>query len=325
MSMTMGKTQALVVAILTILVIIGTAQPAVALKVDPRMDVPSTVAVNEEVQLDARPTVIEHESLDGCFAVDIRADYYWEVTDPGGRTESLEGINPSYEFDQPGEWTVELTVVGMPNFYCQNTKSLQQVVTVTENGADETGESETEADVETESSPEVSAELVEFQPPSGTFEPGEVATATVRVRNTGDEEHTFYIGFSAQDADGEFHSGGSGAPPVVTVEPGVTESMEVGWQIPEDAPTGEYGVVAAVWMESDPSELETRLDSISQGTAFQVVTPTPIPTSTRTPTPSPTTEVPTEAVTVATDGQDGLGFLSLIVIIAGGLLLARRR
>lgn len=140
-----------------------------------------------------------------------------------------------------------------------------------------------------ESGSEIDATINEFETDGGDVVVGETVESTVTVENTGDVEHTFYVGYSMYaHADGEAYSEGvTGAS--VTLEPGEQETVTVSWTAPEDAPTGPYDAVTAVWEESSFDDLETQLDRAEneaavyvEGTeveltaAFDIVTDNPI-------------------------------------------------
>jgi hypothetical protein len=52
-----------------------------------------------------------------------------------------------------------------------------------------------------------SAEIVAFEPPKGIIQTGDPATSSVRVKNTGPEYGTLWIGYSVQDPTGRWHDG----------------------------------------------------------------------------------------------------------------------
>jgi len=89
------------------------------------------------------------------------------------------------------------------------------------------------------------AQIVSFDPPTGNFNRGDTLTATVRVRNTGTTTRTFWVGLSYQKPDGSYYD----VPPQQTamLAPQQEQSVTFRWLLPQDAPSGQYGAVAAIW------------------------------------------------------------------------------
>lgn len=119
---------------------------------------------------------------------------------------------------------------------------------------------------------EVNAEILEFATESRTVEPGDIVESTVTVENTGDVEHTFFVGYSLFGPDGnEYHNEGTTG---TTVTLGAQERAAVGvsWRVPSDAPAGEYDALTIVWEESDVAELDTQLDDARDENIIEVTT-----------------------------------------------------
>ncbi len=51
----------------------------------------------------------------------------------------------------------------------------------------------------------VAAEIVALETPDEPIRSGTPATASVRIENTGDEDHTFWIGYSVRDPAGDWY------------------------------------------------------------------------------------------------------------------------
>ena len=100
-----------------------------------------------------------------------------------------------------------------------------------------------------ESSSPPSANITSFEPASGTYHAGEEAASSLRFRNTGEKEQTFWIGYSVQDGAGRWHD-----TPADSVSLGPGEESDVqkrSWSVPEKTPlSGSYKVVMAVWDET---------------------------------------------------------------------------
>lgn len=133
-----------------------------------------------------------------------------------------------------------------------------------------------------ESEPEIDARIADFAPASGEYRPGDVVRSQVVVENTGDQRHTFFVGYGVVDEDGTVYDNDGTAGTQVSLSAGQRETVTVSWDVEEDAPPGSYDVGTAVWEESNPADLETRLDDAQVRDAFRVVeaaaeTDTPAP------------------------------------------------
>lgn len=105
----------------------------------------------------------------------------------------------------------------------------------------------------------VSATISFVDPPdTETVVPDEPIERTARVENTGEDAHEFFVGYSAVSPEGRDVFNGGGGP--VELDPGESVEVELEVFIPTGAQAGAYTLVTAVWEESDPTELETRLD-----------------------------------------------------------------
>jgi hypothetical protein len=124
------------------------------------------------------------------------------------------------------------------------------------------------------SNSEVNASIVDFDPPSGTYQTGEIAFANVTVANEGTKSHTFFVGFGVIGPNGTIYDNDGTTGTSVTIEPNQTRTVRVAWLVGSDAPSGVYDAGTAVWKESDPSNLETRLDDTIRNSTFAVTTPT---------------------------------------------------
>ena len=144
-------------------------------------------------------------------------------------------------------------------------------IRIADNWPDETTEIEVIHDVE----PVVDASIREFTVLDETVEDGETVEADVVVQNTGEDEHTYFVGFSVYGADGEERHNQGTTGTTVTLGPGDEETVTVTWEVEDDAPTGSYEAETAVWEESDRSGLETRLDDVLRDGAFEVVEVSP--------------------------------------------------
>ena len=120
------------------------------------------------------------------------------------------------------------------------------------------------------------ARILNFNQESGDFEAGDRVTAEVEVRNTGESEHTFFVGYSVEGQDGNWYDNNEQTGKTVTLEPNEREWISLSWTVEDDAPTGDYDAVTSVWAESDRDNLQTRLDNERLDNALEVVEPTEI-------------------------------------------------
>ncbi|MFC7212590.1 PEGA domain-containing protein [Saliphagus sp. GCM10025334] len=105
----------------------------------------------------------------------------------------------------------------------------------------------------------------------GEVASGEAVESTAVVNNTGEQEHTFFVGYGAVDPDGETYDNNGTTGTTVTLEPGETAEVELEWIVEEGAPEGLYDLGSAVWLESDRDELQTRLDEDQRNETIEVV------------------------------------------------------
>ncbi len=96
----------------------------------------------------------------------------------------------------------------------------------------------------------VAAEITTFEPPSGALQPGSPATVSVRVKNTGAEEHTLWIGSSVQDAAGGWHDAPASPVGLAAGEESHARELATG---PLETP-GYYKVRVSVWSEEPKGE-----------------------------------------------------------------------
>ncbi|GGN93938.1 carboxypeptidase regulatory-like domain-containing protein [Halomicroarcula pellucida] len=114
----------------------------------------------------------------------------------------------------------------------------------------------------------VSATLSDLHADSGTVYPGDTVSGTMVVENTGDERHTFWVDFSAENPDGVW-SLGTGRH--IELAPGERRVIELSWTVPESAQPGVYNAGAAIY----ESESKTnRLGGDEERDAFEVTHPT---------------------------------------------------
>ena len=135
----------------------------------------------------------------------------------------------------------------------------------------ETGDTDTETP-----EPRIDANILDFSPESGTYRSGETQRAQVTVENTGNREHTFFVGYSISGPNDETFNNDDNTGRSVTLAAGEEKTVSVEWTVEDDIPAGTYDAITAVWKGS-PGNLETNLDRTRKNSAFEVVEDTPDP------------------------------------------------
>lgn len=113
----------------------------------------------------------------------------------------------------------------------------------------------------------VAAEIVAFELPNGHIGSGSPATASVRIENTGDEDHTFWIGYSVRDPAGDWYE-----TPASPTRIAAGEEADAGEIItPPLQKPGSYDSRISVWSD-EPGEGSTarRLANAEETSAFRV-------------------------------------------------------
>lgn len=116
------------------------------------------------------------------------------------------------------------------------------------------------------------ATIVDTELPTGAYQGGETVATELVVRNDGPIENSFYVGYTVVGPDGQEYDAVASTDRTVTLASGASQSLTVSWDVPEDAPPGQYDVVATVWDETDPTDLETELATVTGEAAFGVST-----------------------------------------------------
>jgi len=113
-----------------------------------------------------------------------------------------------------------------------------------------------EVDVREEA--DIDARFVDTTVDNGEYERGDTVDATVTVENTGNREHTFFVGYSVIDENGQKYDNDNSTGRPITLDVGEQRTVDLSWKVEDDAPKGTYDIVTAVWKESDRTQLETR-------------------------------------------------------------------
>ena len=109
-----------------------------------------------------------------------------------------------------------------------------------------------------------------IDPSSGTYSEDESVWTSANVENTGNTDHTFFVGYTVHGPDGSEYDNGDGTGQTVTLEPDESATVDLEWIVESDVPDGEYDVQVAVWEESDRDDLQTRLDEEWEYSAFEI-------------------------------------------------------
>ncbi len=121
----------------------------------------------------------------------------------------------------------------------------------------------------------VSAAIIEFYPATGSYMPGDAVTSSLRFKNMGTVQWTFWIGLTINDPNGKSYWFEFPSVTPVTLNPGEASALvSLTWTVPSTVVAGWYTVVMGVWTGGQlPSiALGSLLDERVQYNAFQVST-----------------------------------------------------
>ncbi|WP_254278917.1 NEW3 domain-containing protein [Haloarcula marina] len=156
---------------------------------------------------------------------------------------------------------------------------------------------------------EIGGQLLSSETRAEQYTAGDTVETTVRVENTGNTEHTFYVGYAVRGPDGEWRDNDGTTHESVRLAAGETDRVTVAWQVPEDAPSGEYDTTTALYASQSADGLHDRLDRQDASNVFTVASPNAAPTvSRRTPEQEPTVD-PDETVEFGIEATDRDGNL----------------
>jgi hypothetical protein len=118
-------------------------------------------------------------------------------------------------------------------------------------------------DVEIVGSPE--PEILGVTTPSGRLQPGSVMTSSVTLVNTGPIEGTYSLAYSVIAPDNRpFTEGTTGE---VTVASGANRTVEITWEVPEEAPRGGYDLIISL-RKTNTTESSEPLATVRKPSAF---------------------------------------------------------
>jgi hypothetical protein len=114
---------------------------------------------------------------------------------------------------------------------------------------------------------EVAAKITAFEPPEKALSSGSPTKSSVRIENTGADEHTFWVGYSVQDSAGDWHDAPAIPVELASGEESNAQELSTG---PLKTP-GYYNSRVFVWSEEpgDGTEAE-RLAEAEGVSAFEV-------------------------------------------------------
>ncbi len=118
----------------------------------------------------------------------------------------------------------------------------------------------------------VDAEIRGYDPATGTYNPGDVVFSRLMFENTGNVRHTFYIGCTYTDVNGDpYHMSSIG----ITLDPGVTSGwVTMSWTVPAVPVESLYDITVAI-LETNPNTDSSaiQLDSLSSFDSFYIDIP----------------------------------------------------
>ncbi len=120
--------------------------------------------------------------------------------------------------------------------------------------------------------PEPTAEFGTTEFASGTYRPGDPVTSTVVIRNTGEVDHEFIVGYSAIGPENDEYTNDDSTHERIFVPAGEEREITLRWDVPTGAPAGSYDLVASIWKSETADGLEGRVDRASRSDAIEVTT-----------------------------------------------------
>lgn len=116
---------------------------------------------------------------------------------------------------------------------------------------------------------EIRGEIVNFNPPTGYYYPGDAVTAGIEFQNTTTERNTFWVGYSVQDRAGDWYHIPAREVSLVGEE---TAWTHLTWSVPTDRvlTSGPYRAVMAIWTQIPHDERAVQLDRVEAWDSFSV-------------------------------------------------------
>ncbi len=124
-------------------------------------------------------------------------------------------------------------------------------------------------------SAQAAVNIVHFRPETRALRAGDVAISELTVRNAGERDQRWWIGYSVQGPRGDWFDVPARE---VTVRARATTTERLAWTVPSEsrAMPGAYRVVMAVWSAPPDAKAALRLASADQPRAFRVRSSTPL-------------------------------------------------
>jgi hypothetical protein len=106
----------------------------------------------------------------------------------------------------------------------------------------------------------------------------EAVPVTVNFRNTGSQPHSFWVGYSVQDANGKWWD--ALHQQTESIQPGYSSSVQLEWNPSNIAPGGVYASAVTLWSgyDSDTGFLVGEIDRKTKASAFWLVASSPAST-----------------------------------------------
>lgn len=224
----------------------------------------------------AGETVRSRVYVENTGDTDHRFHVGYGVRTPGGEWFDDDGSSHESVALRPGEGEWVTVSVDLPSDAPTGTYDLRTAVYAGRESDGLVGRTDraTLRDRFEVTTPDVRARIADVDPPSGTYEAGETASASVVVENTGAVGHTYFVGYSLRGPDGRLYDDDGETGGSLPVAGGDRRRISLSWTVPTDAPSGAYDVITSVYEESDRSNLETRLDRAVVDRAVEVTTGT---------------------------------------------------
>lgn len=125
-------------------------------------------------------------------------------------------------------------------------------------------------DITASESEDVDAHITDIEVRSNQYERGDDVKGFITISNTGDAEHTFYVGFSVRDPDDRWRDNEGTTHESVSLDPDEEERVLVEWSVPDNVGAGEYDIWGTAYREQQGDELVDKLDGVRRENVFRV-------------------------------------------------------
>lgn len=100
---------------------------------------------------------------------------------------------------------------------------------------------------------------------------GQSVVVSATIENPTESEQTVYVGGTITGPDGGTYADPRETGQRVTLSGGSTETIDLSWTVPSEAPAGKYTIETVVWAATSEDPRETQLDTANSG--FSIATP----------------------------------------------------